>query len=68
MPMIDGVIKRIENMSKKERCKNRLSFTNRKGEEYIFDNEDGYEMTANKVRDPALFPEIAVETPGMLTK
>jgi hypothetical protein len=55
-------------MGKKEQCKNRLSFKNRKGEEYIFDNEGEYEMTADKVRDLAPFPEIAAETPGMLTK
>jgi hypothetical protein len=40
MPMTASVIRRINSLGKKERCKNGLSFKNRKGEEYIFDNED----------------------------
>jgi len=44
-----------------------LSFKNRKGEEYIFDNEDKYEMIA-ETKIPAPFPDIAAEAPGILTE
>ena len=44
-----------------------LSFKNRKGDEYTFDNRDEYEMIA-EARIPAPFPDIAAEAPGMLTK
>ena len=36
MPMTDNVIKMVDSLGKKERCKKGLSFKNRKGEEYIF--------------------------------
>ncbi len=38
MPITDSVIKRIDSLGKKEQCKSGLSFKNRKGEEYVFDN------------------------------
>ena len=44
-----------------------LSFKNRKGEEYIFNNEDEYEMIATtKILAP--FPDIAAEASGILTE
>ena len=67
MPMTDSVIKMIDSLGKKERCKNGLSFKNRKGEEYTFDNEDEYEMIAEE-KIPAPFPDIAAEVPGILTE
>jgi len=67
MPMTDSVIKMVDSLGKKERCKNGLSFKNRKGEEYIFNNEDEYEMIA-ETKIPALFPDIAAEAPGILTE
>ena len=67
MPMTDNVIKMVDSLGKKERCKNELSFKNRKGEEYIFDNEDKYEMIA-ETKIPAPFPDIAAEAPGILTE
>ena len=36
MPMTDSVIKMIDSLGKKKRCKNGLSFKNRKGEEYTY--------------------------------
>ncbi len=65
--MTDSVIKMIDSLGKKKRCKNGLSFKNRKGEEYIFDNEDEYEMIA-EMKIPAPFPDIAAEAPGILTE
>jgi hypothetical protein len=67
MPMTNSVIRRIDSLGKKEWCKNGISFRNRKGEEYTFDNEDEYEMIA-KARIPASFPDIGMEAPGILTK
>jgi hypothetical protein len=67
MPMTASVIKMIDSLGKKERCKNGLSFKNRKGEEYTFDNEDEYEMIAEE-KNPAPFPDIAAEAPGILTE
>ncbi len=67
MPMTDSVIRMVDSLGKKEQCKNGVSFKNRKGEEYTFDNEDEYEMIAEaKILAP--FPDIAAEAPGMLTK
>ena len=65
--MTDSVIKMVDSLGKKERCKNGLSFKNRKGEEYTFDNEDECEMIA-KEKIPAPFPDIATEAPEILTE
>jgi hypothetical protein len=65
--MTDSVIRMVDSLGKKERCKNGLSFKNRKGEEYTFNNEDEYEMIAEE-RIPTPFPDIAAEAPGILTK
>ncbi len=46
MPMTDSVIRMVDSLGKKERCKNGLYFNNRKGDEYTFDNKDKYEMIA----------------------
>jgi hypothetical protein len=67
MPMTDSIIRRINSLGKKGRCKNGLSFINRKGEVYIFDNEDEYEMTAEE-RTTAPFPDVAAEALGILTE
>ena len=67
MPMTDNVIRRINSLGKKEHCKSGLSFKNRKGEEYVFDNEDEYDMIA-EARAPEPFPDVAAEAAGILTK
>jgi hypothetical protein len=67
MPMTDSVIRMVDSSGKKEGCKNGLSFKNRKGDEYTFDNEDEYEMIA-EARILAPFPDISAEAPGILTK
>ncbi len=58
MPMTDSVIRMVDSLGKKKRCKNGLFFKNKKGDEYTFDNKDKYEMIA-KARIPAPFPHIA---------
>ena len=67
MPITNSVIRRINSLGKKEWRKNGLSFKNRKGEEYIFDNKDKYEMIAKK-RTLAPFPDVVAEAPGILTE
>lgn len=61
-----SVNRMVDYLGKKEQCKKGLSFTNRNREEYIFDNEDEYEMTA-KARTPAPFP-YSCGSSGTLTK
>ncbi len=61
----ESVIRMVDKSGLKERCKNGLSFKNRKGEEYTFDNEDEYEMIA-EASIPAPFPDIAAEAPRIL--
>jgi hypothetical protein len=39
----------------------------RKGEEYVFDNEDKYDLIA-EARTLAPFPDVAAEAPGILTE
>jgi hypothetical protein len=67
MPMTNSVIRRINSLGQKERCKSGLSFKDRKGEEYVFDNEVEYDMIA-EARTPVAFPDVAAEVPGILTK
>ena len=64
IPITDSVIRRINSVGKKKRCKNGLSFKIRKEEEYTFDNEDKYEMIA-KETTPTPFLDIAAEAPGI---
>ncbi len=44
-----------------------LSFKNRKGIEYEFDNDEEYEMLVEP-EEPAPYPDIPAEAPGMLTE
>ncbi len=67
MPMTDSVIRMVDSLGKKERCKNGLSFKNRKEDEYTFYNEDKYEMIA-EARIPVPFLDIAAEAHGIPTK
>ncbi len=67
MPMTDSVIRMVDSLGKKEQCKDGLSFKNRKGEEYTFDNKDEYEMIV-EARILAPFPDIVAEAPGILTE
>jgi hypothetical protein len=66
-PLTDSITGMIENRDSKERGQKGQSFKNRKKEEYIFDNEDEYEITTN-ASAPAPFPDIAAKVPGILTK
>ncbi len=65
MPITDSVIKKVEEMAVKDGAVNGISFKNRKGVEYVFDNEDEYE-TLMEPDEPSPHPDIPAEAPGIL--
>jgi hypothetical protein len=67
MPFSESVIELVEKMAVKDGATKRLSFKNRKGIEYKFDNDEEYEMLVEP-EDPAPFPDIPAKAPGMLTE
>jgi hypothetical protein len=67
MPITDSVIKKVEEMAVKDGAVNGISFKNRKGVEYMFDNEDEYE-TLMETDKPSPYPDIPAEAPGILTE
>jgi hypothetical protein len=54
-------------MAAKVKLQKGLSFKNRRGEEYEFDNDEEYEMVIEPSK-PAPFPDIAAEAPVVLTE
>jgi hypothetical protein len=67
MPVTESVIKQVKQMAAKVKLQKGLSFKNRHGEEYKFDNDEEYEMVIESSK-PAPFPDIAAEAPGVLTE
>jgi hypothetical protein len=67
MPITESVIEQVEKMAVKDGATKGLSFKNRKGIEYEFDNDEEYEMLVEP-EGAAPYPDIPVKTPGMLTK
>jgi hypothetical protein len=67
MPVTESVIKQVKQMAAKDKLQKGLSFKNRRGEEYKFDNDEEYEMVIEP-SEPAPFPDIAAEAPGVLTE
>ncbi len=67
MPVTEAVIKQVEEMAVKDGAVKGISFKDRKGVEYIFDNDEEYEMLVES-DEPAPFPDIPAEAPGMLTE
>ncbi len=65
MPITDSVIKKVEEMAVKYGAVNGISFKNRKGVEYVFDNEDEYK-TLMEPDEPSPYPDIPAEAPGIL--
>ncbi len=65
MPITDSVIKKVEEMGVKDGAFNGISFKNRKGVEYLFDNEDEYK-TLMEPDEPSPYPDIPAEAPGIL--
>ncbi len=65
MPVTEAVIKQVEEMAVKDGAVKGISFKDRKGVEYTFDNDEEYEMLVEPDK-PAPFPDILAEVPGML--
>jgi hypothetical protein len=67
MPVTEGVIKQVEEMAVKDGAVKGINFKDRKGVEYKFDNDQEYKMLVEP-NEPAPFPDIPAEVPGMLTE
>ena len=67
MPVTDAVIKQVEEMAVKDGAIKGINFKDRKGIEYKFDNDEEYEMLVEP-EEPAPFPDIPADAPGMLTE
>ena len=59
----ESVIKRVNEMGRKDNLQKGLSFKNRNGIEYKFDNDDEYNVLAEEGVEAAPFPDIPAETP-----
>jgi hypothetical protein len=66
MPITDSVIKKVEEIAVKDGAVNGILFKNRKGVEYVFDNEDEYK-TLMEPEEPPPYPDIPAEAPKILT-
>jgi hypothetical protein len=67
MLMTESVIKQVKQMAAKDKLRKGLSFKNRHGEEYEFDNDEEYKMVIEPGK-PAPFPDIAAEAPEVLNE
>ncbi len=67
MPMTESVMNQIDKWAKKDRTQNGLTFLNRKGMEYEF-NDDDDQATLVVRPEAAPFPDISAEAPGILTE
>jgi hypothetical protein len=67
MPMTESVMNQIDKWAKKDRTQNGLTFLNRKGMEYEF-NDDDDQATLVVRPKAAPFPDIPAEAPGILTE
>ncbi len=67
MPVTEAVIRQVEAMAVKSGAVKWINFKNRKGVKFEFDNDKEYEMLLEP-DNPAPFPDIPAEAPGMLTK
>jgi hypothetical protein len=67
MPVTEAVIKQVKEMAVKDGAVKGISFKDRKGVEYEFDNDKEYKMLVEP-DGPAPFPDIPAEVQGMLTE
>jgi hypothetical protein len=67
MPITESVIKQVEEMAVKDGAVIGINFKDIKGFEYEFDNNKEYELMVEP-DEPAPFPDIPAEAPGMLTE
>jgi hypothetical protein len=61
------VIKKVEEIAVKDGAIKGINFKDRKGLEYEFDNDEEYKMLVEP-DEPAPFPDIPADAPGMLTE
>jgi hypothetical protein len=67
MPMTESVMNQIGQWAKKDRTQNGLTFLNKKGMGYEF-NDDDNQATLVVRPESALFPDVPAEAPGILTE
>jgi hypothetical protein len=67
MPVTDTVIKQVEEMAVKDGAIKGINFKDRTGLEYEFDYDEEYKMLVEP-DEPAPFPNIPADAPGMLTE
>ena len=67
MRVTDAVIKQVEEMAVKDGAVKGINFKDRKGVEYEFDNDKEYNILVEP-DEPASFPDIPADAPGMLTE
>jgi hypothetical protein len=67
MPITESVIEQVEKMAVKDGAAKGLSFKNRKGIEYEFNNDEEYEMLVEPEK-PTPYPDISAKALGMLTE
>ena len=65
MLITESVIEQVEKMAVKDGVTKGLSFKNRKGIKYEFDNDEEYQMLVEP-EEPAPYPDIPAKAPGML--
>ncbi len=65
MQVTESIIEQVEKMAIKDGATKRLSFRNRKGIKYKFDNDKEYKMLVEP-EDPTPFPDISAKALGML--
>jgi hypothetical protein len=66
IPMTEAAMKQIKKWAMKDRAQNGLTFKNRNGEEYKFNDEEEDTPIAHPENAP--FLDIPAEAPGILTK
>jgi hypothetical protein len=67
MPITEYVIEQVEQMADKDGAAKGVSFKNRKGIEYEFDNDKEYEMLVEP-EEPAPYPDILAKALDVLTE
>jgi hypothetical protein len=67
MPITESVIDQVEKMAVKDGVTKGLSFKNRKGIEYEFDNDEEYKILVEP-EELALYSDIPAKAPGMPTE
>jgi hypothetical protein len=67
MPMTESVMRQIDKWAKRDRAQNGLTFLNRNGMEYKFDDDDN-QATLVVQPENAPFLDIPDEAPGILTE